>query len=310
MAKRHEQTMREFIEFLGPKANLNIAAISSRDVAGFRDKREALGLAPATLNLDTAILASAFNSAWRQGHVTINPCLAIERLRDKPQRKHVFSVEQVKALVETAEGEWRGLIMVGFFTGQRLLDCANLRFRDVDLALDKVIRFQPRKGGGEVTTPIHSELQDFLLSLPTPKNEDEFLFPSLAERKASPLSQAFRLIMIKARIEQHVIRERLSKSGRSVSSVSFHSLRHSFNSALANAGVAQEIRQQLTGHSSAGMNKVYTHHELAPLRDAISVLPSIATKPTTAERLRGRIVKLETMAEFKARTEQLAEPGE
>jgi integrase len=63
-----------------------------------------------------------------------------------------------------------------------------------------------------------------------------------------------------------------ASGGRTLSSLSFHSLRHSFNSAMANAGVAQEIRQKLTGHSSAEMNKRYTHHELEPLRAAIGLI--------------------------------------
>ena len=34
-AARHEQMMREFIEFLGPRARLNIAALTSKDIADF-----------------------------------------------------------------------------------------------------------------------------------------------------------------------------------------------------------------------------------------------------------------------------------
>jgi hypothetical protein len=44
---------------------------------------------------------------------------------------------------------------------------------------------------------------------------------------------------------------------------------------MADAGVSQEIRQKLTGHSSPEMNAIYTHHELGPLRAAIGVIPSI-----------------------------------
>jgi len=58
-----------------------------------------------------------------------------------------------------------------------------------------------------------------------------------------------------------------------VRTLTFHSLRHSFNSALANAGIAQEVRQKLTGHESPEMNKRYTHHELEPLRIAIAQIP-------------------------------------
>jgi site-specific recombinase XerD len=64
-------------------------------------------------------------------------------------------------------------------------------------------------------------------------------------------------------------------AGRSQSSLSFHSLRHSFNSAMANAGVALEVRQKLTGHASAAMNEIYTHHELESLRAAALKVRSI-----------------------------------
>jgi len=88
---RHQQTMREFIEFLGRRADLNIAAITSKDVSDFRDRRQSRGLAPATLNLDVAILSSAFNSAWRQGLISINPALAIEPKAALPKRFRSFS---------------------------------------------------------------------------------------------------------------------------------------------------------------------------------------------------------------------------
>ena len=274
-ARRHEQMAREFVEFLGRRADLNIAAITSKDVSDFRDHREGQGLAPATVNLDMTILSSAFNSAWKQGHVSVNPCAAIEPLKDNAQRKATFTPEQVSALVKTAEGDMRGLIFSGFYLGARLGDCANLRWRDVDLVSEiKTIRFQPRKGGGEVVTAIHPALEDFLLSLPTPKSDEEFLFPSLAGRNASPLSKAFRHIMEAAHIEQRKIREP-GKSGRSVNALSFHSLRHSFSSILANAGVSEERRMALTGHTTRDMHQRYSHHDLERLRDAVALLPKI-----------------------------------
>ena len=45
--------------------------------------------------------------------------------------------------------------------------------------------------------------------------------------------------------------------------------------AMAAAGVSSEVRQKLTGDSSAKMNAQNTHHELAPLRAAIATIPSI-----------------------------------
>jgi integrase len=274
--KRHEQTMREFMAFLGHRAKLNIAAITSKDIAEFRERRIALGLAPATVNIDVIILSAAFNAALRQGHVSMNPCLAIEPLKNKPQRKGVFTPEQIAALLKAAEGDWRGLILLAFYTGQRLQDCANIRWRDVDLVSDiKTIRFQVRKTDAEIVTVVHPALEDYLLSLPTAKSDDAFLFPSLAERKASPLSKQFGELIALANIDRGVIRERTTYGGRSVSSLSFHSLRHSFSSILANAGVSEERRMALVGHASRDMHQKYTHHQLEQLRDAISVLPTL-----------------------------------
>jgi integrase len=49
------------------------------------------------------------------------------------------------------------------------------------------------------------------------------------------------------------------KGMRKFTKRTFHSLRHSFNSVLANAGVTEEIRMKLTGHKSKAMNERYTH---------------------------------------------------
>jgi integrase len=274
--KRHAQMMREFLEFLGHRAKLNIAAITSRDIADFRDRRQSLGLAPSTVNVDIAILSSAFNAALRQGHVTINPCLALEPLKNKPKRKGIFSPEQVAALIKTADGDMRGLVLIGFYTGQRLSDVANLRWRSIDLLSEiKTIRFHVRKTDREIVTVVHPSLENYLLSLPAPKTDDAFVFPTLAGRRAGSLSRQFGELMELAHIERGIIRERASRDGRSVSSLSFHSLRHSFSSILANAGVSEELRMTVVGHATREMHRTYTHHELARLRDAISVLPSL-----------------------------------
>jgi integrase len=188
----------------------------------------------------------------------------------------VFTPEQVAALLKTAEGDWRGLILLAFYSGQRLLDCANLRWRDVDLLSDiKTIHFQVRKTGAEIVTVIHQSLENYLLSLSAPETDDACLFPSLAERSASSLSKQFGELMELANIERGVIRERTTYGGRSVSALSFHSLRHSFSSILANAGVSEERRMALTGHTTRDMHQRYTHHELERLRDAIALLPKL-----------------------------------
>jgi hypothetical protein len=44
---------------------------------------------------------------------------------------------------------------------------------------------------------------------------------------------------------------------------------------MANAGVAEEVRMKLAGHSSQDAHAGYTHHEAAVLRAAIAQLPDV-----------------------------------
>lgn len=56
---------------------------------------------------------------------------------------------------------------------------------------------------------------------------------------------------------------------------SFPLLRYSFNSALANAGVSQEIRVKFTNYSSNAMNCCCTKLDRKPLGEAIEKLPKL-----------------------------------
>jgi integrase len=184
------------------------------------------------------------------------------------------------ALVTEAQGDWKGAILCGYYTGLRLKDVTDLQWQAVDADISK-LELVPRKTrrkkrNRKVVLPIHRELAAWLKKQTRGIGKMP-VFPSLVGKSGagkSGLSMAFKRIMQRAKIEGRILRER-NGEGRSQSSLSFHSLRHSFNSALANADVAQEIRQKLTGHASAAMNEVYTHRELEPLRKAIAKLPMI-----------------------------------
>jgi integrase len=58
----------------------------------------------------------------------------------------------------------------------------------------------------------------------------------------------------------------------------FHSLRHTFTTWLRSAGVSEEDRMALTGHSTRDSHAIYSHTDEEALRDAISKLPSLKSK--------------------------------
>jgi integrase len=168
------------------------------------------------------------------------------------------------------------LIALGYFTGGRLMDLTRLTWAAIDRS-QQTITFRQQKTGGVVLVPIHAELTRYLDKLPRGIGKAPLL-PQLSTKAGtgkSGLSNTFRKIMTKAGIEAGVARERVGAAGRNVSKLSYHSLRHSFTSELARAGIAPEIRQLLTGHSDLSSHKTYTHLELDSLSKAVSALPAL-----------------------------------
>jgi site-specific recombinase XerD len=248
---RHENVANRFVRFLGKRAAASIAAVTSKDISDFRDRREAIGLAASTVNLEIEMLSAAFNAARKQNYVTVNPCTVIEPLRHASMHKSVFTLDEVSALIEAATDDWKGAILVAFYTGADLRDCANLRWKNIELTgRAKKITFAQSKTGRQVTMTLQRVLQNYLLSLPAPKSGDTPLFPSLAYRTASALSKQFRRIMRLANIEASVLRRRC-KSGRAIHAHSFGSLRHSFSLMQAHRAVSKKLQRALTGAAAS-----------------------------------------------------------
>jgi len=269
---RYRQVVRDFQESLGHKAKLPLAHITSKDILKYRDSITAAGKTARTANLALAVISNALNAAKRQHLIDTNPATALERLATKSEEKGTFTPQQISKLVKAADGDWRRAILVGYYTAARISDVSNLRWDAVDWD-KRVIRFTAGKTKKLVTIPMHPQLERELRK--QPGIGKALIFPTLAGREtggAQGLSRQFTAIMRRAGIDGT---HRRTGGKRAVSRLSYHSLRHSFNSELANHGISQEIRQKLTGHSSAAVNRIYTHHELEPLRTAIAVIPAI-----------------------------------
>jgi integrase len=275
---KYANAVKGFLSSLGLRAKLNVNQITLRDVNRFQQGEIEAGKYSSTCNDHVKIIRMAFTSARKLGYITHNPAEAVETLpEDSESPKQPFTLEQIKALLHHAEGDWKGVIIVTLYSGMRLKDVANLRWENVDLP-NKWISFKAGKTRQRIKIPMHDSLHDFLLELPAPDTGKEFLFPSLAGKKTSGksgLSQMFKRLMERAKVRGEIVRERMGESGRSVSTLSFHSLRHTLVSLMANAGVPVEVRQKFTGHASAEMNQHYTHHEIETLRAAVEKLPQL-----------------------------------
>jgi len=273
--EKYESLVKDFLDFLGTRQHVALEAVTTDDFLRYRDHLLAEGRAPRTVNITVRkILKRPFQAAVNEARLPRNPIAAIRQLRDVTVEKGTFTPEQIRILFDTAEGDWKGLILFGFYTGGRLLDLVRLTWANIDLA-ERSITFNQKKTGAGIKVPIHPELEDYLLLRSAPDDGRKPLFPKLYHLRSSGksgLSSAFRRLMDRAGIDAGIARAKTGKAGRNVSRLSFHSFRHSFTSALANAGVPAEVRQKLTGHLDDKSHTLYTHHEFATIREALEKL--------------------------------------
>ena len=275
---KYRQTTDEFLAHVGVKADRLLREITPTDIRSWRDALKRKGLAAPTVNDAIKTLRMPYKAAHDAGYIEINPCTkhSVRPVRDDARNVERTYLPASNSGVTAAapSQDWKGAILCGYYTGLRLRDIADLEWNAVELK-SAVITVTTRKTGKTIIVPIHLRFAAWL-ERQNPRGIGKApVFPMLASKSGagkSGLSMQFKRIMERAGIKGRMLRE-ASGEGRSQSSLSFHSLRHSFNSAMANAGVSSEVRQKLTGHASAQMNAQYTHHELEALRAAVAVIP-------------------------------------
>ena len=266
-----------FLRWLGKDKDRGVETITADDFIKYRKERQKLE-AEATTNHALKTLRMAFHVARKRGLVAENPLEDIKPLRTPPTNRRPITIEEVSKLLEIADDEWRSMILFGFYTGQRLGDLATLKWSQIDLNA-KEIRFFTRKTGRAMHCPIPARLYEHLLAI---GRKGEAVHPRAnriveTQGKSSMLSRQFYELMAKAGIVPPRKHRKLKQKGRikNMSPVSFHSLRHTATSLLKNAGVSASVVEEIIGHDSSEINRIYTHIDQSTLLQATEQLPRI-----------------------------------
>ena len=270
---KYDQVSRDWLNFLNGKADKPLEAVGKAEAVAFRDRLTKEGLASRTVNQTVKLLRGIYAEAVEQGHIGRNPFAGVKALREAVEdaARVPFSVGEVAALLRTAEGDWKGLVILAATTGLRLMDAARLSWRALNLATG-VITIKTAKTGATLTLPIHPDFSEWLATQ-TRGIGAAPVFPSLATKGGpgkSGLSMAFRRLMERSGIVAGVARAGAGERGRTFSQKSFHSLRHFAATQLATASVRPEIARQITGHADAETHAGYITADLAALRGAVN----------------------------------------
>jgi len=280
----YRQVLRDFVTSLGERANVDISQLTKTDVAKYRDSvLERTSVANANKSLK--YLRVALNAAYKDGVAQDNPAAKLDVLKRRETgraERRPFTIKELKTIMTHASGEWKGLILFGLYTGQRLKDIARLTWLNIDLENEE-LRFVTGKTGRRMLIPLASPLLAHLQTMPAGDDPAAPLFPdshAIASKEGSDsrLSQQFQALLVTASMATERTKDVTGK-GRSVrrlvSEISFHSLRHTATSLLKNAGVPEAVAMDIIGHDSEAISRHYTHIETKAKRAALQKLPNV-----------------------------------
>lgn len=172
---------------------------------------------------------------------------------------------------------------LGMFTGQRMKDCVLLRWSKVNLEIDR-IWVKQFKTGKEVTLPIAPKLREVLLeALSWKSSELDYVCPNVAVRynKVNKAGKNIGNNLVNIDMLRVIrwigLEPSVTVPGRDkkVTVYGFHSLRHSFASYCAEAGIAQATVVSILGADSEVVTKYYTHVGDEAQRQAIAAVSGI-----------------------------------
>jgi integrase len=277
---RYKKAIEQFIAVLGPKAEIDIREISQRDVLAFRNaltKR----VTTSTANLAVKIVRMALRHAMNLNLVDSNVAVGIRPAKDgtRGASRRAFTLSEMKRLLAKAKGEWRGMILFGFYAaGQRLMDVATITWQNIDLERGE-ISFVTRKTGRRQIIPLAPPLEKYLSSLPSVDKPKTPIFPKAAAiTRSGTLSNQFYEILsdaglVPVRTHQKARNGRAAK--RAFNELGFHSLRHTATSVMKNAGISSAIVEDIVGHDSSAVSAHYTHIDEEAKRTAITAMPNL-----------------------------------
>jgi hypothetical protein len=174
--------------------------------------------------------------------------------RERRTRRQVLSVAEEQLLLPAAKDHLYAMILAALDTGMRRGEITSQIWEDIDFSRKLLFVTRSKTPEGESREiPLTDRLLKYLLQ----HRQSNGLIVSYKDEPVRIVKRSWKTALKNAKLRH----------------VRFHDLRHTFNTRLMEAGVLQEIRMALMGHSPGSkVHATYTHIELPVKREAIEKL--------------------------------------
>ena len=222
----------------------------------FRKYRQAgnKAIKDATVNRDLSVLRHILYWAVDEQLLPANPLARMKMARERRTRRQILSLAEERLLLGSAKDHLYGMVIMALDTGMRRGEITSQLWEDIDFSQKLLYVTHSKTPEGESREiPLTGRLYEYLVD----NRKPDGLVINFKSRPVRIVKRTWRTALKNAQLRH----------------VRFHDLRHTFNTRLMEAGVLQEIRMALMGHSSGSkVHSIYTHIELPAKRKAIRML--------------------------------------
>lgn len=257
----------EFLAAFATQKQLQLNDLQLQDLQEFASSLHDMGIGPTSQARVLCGVRSFYRFLKMDGYRDDDPTELLESPRLGEHLPEVLSTKEVDLLENAIDlSKWEGqrnlaIIEVLFSCGLRVSELVNLRLSN--LYLDEGYIRVVGKGNKERLVPISAQaVKEVRLwfsvrcHMDIKKGEEDYVF---LNRRGAHLTRTMILIMIK----------RLAMEAGIQKTISPHTLRHSFATALLEGGADLRAIQAMLGHEHIATTEIYTHVDTTTLRREI-----------------------------------------
>ena len=263
----YQRDLQKLLTFLDNQPDQHVLDVKLEDLQTFAAGLHDIGIGPRSQCRILSGVRSFFHFLLVDGYRDDDPTELLESPVLGEHLPEVLSTAEVDQLEESIDlSKWEGhrnraIIEVLFSCGLRVTELVTLRLSN--LYLDEGYVRIMGKGSKERLVPISpravKELGlwfDDRCHMTIRPGEEDYVF---LNRRGAHLTRTMILIMIKRQAAEAGIKKTISP----------HTLRHSFATALLEGGADLRAIQAMLGHESIGTTEIYTHIDTTTLRQEI-----------------------------------------
>jgi integrase len=243
--KRYASSRANLQAYFG---DVSLARITTDAIEGFKTARIALGVRPATVNRDLAVLRRMLKIAAKRRLLPVSPFSDVEMFEERKDRRqpHILTFEEEERLLSKAPNHIRVLVVVILETGLRSRrEALALSWRDIDFADETIQIRQSKSLAGVRSVPMTPRCKAELLAWRNARgpefSEHVFANPSRPSKHLTDVRVAWENALKDAGLDAFWI----------------YDLRHTFASRITEAGAPQIFVAQLMGHSNPNILQTY-----------------------------------------------------